>query len=91
MFLHSPSLSLSPASTDYITENITEIRFRGGMNQDVNGDPLPGVGDPFPITINADDDESEHLEVFYLIVVAILNAIVLTPRIKVEICSDDGT
>ena len=82
MFLHSPSLS--PASTDYIAENITEIRFRGGMNQDVNGDP-------FPVTINADDDESEHLEVFYLIVVATLNAIVLTPRIKVEICSDDGT
>ena len=44
------------------------------------------IADAFPVTIKVDDDGNEPLEVFYLNVAASLNAIVLTPRIKVEIC-----
>ena len=48
------------------------------------------VADAFPVTIKVDDDDNEALEVFYLNVVATLNAVVLAPRIKVEIC-EGGT
>ena len=73
MLLHS--LSLAPM--DYNAVNITEIKF-------TNDEPEETVKE-FSITINL-DSEVEPLEVFNLDVIPTRTAIVLTPRIQVEIC-----
>ena len=61
---------------DYFPVN-RELRFRGEPAQDTLAD--------FVVTIRIKDDVVEPVEEFYLNVVPIENAIILTPRITVTI------
>ena len=61
--------------------NITELVYPGEQDHVV-----------FNITIIDDGDDDETIEEFYLNVIPVENAIVLTPRITVEIgCSKQNT
>ena len=62
--------------TDYFPANL-ELTFRGEPAQDTLAD--------FVVTIRRTDDAVEPVEEFYLNVVPIENAIILTPRITVRI------
>ena len=68
---------LSPAPMDYNHVNITDLVYPGEQDQVT-----------FNITIVDDGDDDEIIEEFYLNVIPVENAVVLTPRITVEIgCS----
>ena len=70
-----------PAPMDYNHVNITELVYPGEQDHVV-----------FNITIIDDGDDDETIEEFYLNVIPVENAIVLTPRITVEIgCSKQNT
>ena len=69
--------SLSPAPVDYDEVDIPLIIYSPGQTDKET-----------PIKINADSGDSA--KVFYLNVIPVRTAIVLTPRIEVEICGRDG-
>ena len=70
-------LYLSPAPMDYNHVNITDLVYPEELDQVT-----------FNITIIDDGDDDETIEEFYLNVIPVENAVVLTPRITVEIgCS----
>ena len=68
---------LSPAPMDYNHVNVIELFYTEEQDQVT-----------FNITIIIDDGDDETIEEFYLNVIPVENAVVLTPRITVEIgCS----
>ena len=71
------SPSLSPAPVDYDEVDTPDIIYGSGQTEKETS-----------IIINADRGDSA--KVFYLNVIPVRTAIVLTPRIEVEICGTDG-